>query len=373
MSDPPVCQPYTVSPNESLNAIAMKFHIPTHRISARNPGLRRVIPPGTILQIESPDFALTEHYPFFVLLFEGMGDTPAGPGEVTIHGQRLVFDGKSDTPSPPIEVDLMGVIKADLCIHPNAMRDFHATFDGPAVPAMLVIVFLTDVFNPNSRKCLSFSAVRSELAALQFLVEKVSHSEQRRLAFVPEFSPTDAKRLAGLDSGTFKICGEGSAILTDSMVNYLRLAMAPRYRGLPWKRLYNMKEDGVSFLTFYEKGAEKVPQLLVLQTEKMAVVGCFVPDGFHMDKKVYGTGEVFVWSMNPEVAVYRWAQTNESFVAAGNKDIMIGGPTPALFIAEQFKRGFTEQCVTFGSPRLLAQSSFKIARVELWGLSYAYH
>jgi hypothetical protein len=76
--------------------------------------------------------------------------------------------------------------------------------------------------------------------------------------------------------------------------------------------------------------------------------------------------------MQPAVAVYRWTKANDSFVAASDSDIQIGGPAPALFIASAFKRGFTESCGTFGSPRLVEQKSFGIVRAELWGLARSF-
>jgi hypothetical protein len=360
-------QTYTVQPSESINDIAVKFHIPTHRILENNPHLPRTIPPGTTLQIESPDVALTEHYQFFVLLFEAKFGIPSGPGSVTIDGNFLHFT----TPeSSHLEINLQCLISADVYVHPTAMRNFHQNFDAPGVPALLVIIFRSDIQNPDAEDVVCFSAVRSELSALQFVIAKVSNSWQRAPAVTPELSTV--KRLSSVDSANFRVCGKRSGILTDEHIGHLRAAMALQYRKMTWKLLYDMNENGVAFVTFYEKAAEKVPQLLVLETDRAAVLGCFVPQGFHKEQKAYGSGEVFVWSMRPSVAVYRWAQTNQTFVAASLYDIVIGGPAPALFIAAHFERGFTESCVTFASPRLIDQKSFGIVRAELWGLSNRY-
>jgi hypothetical protein len=230
-----------------------------------------------------------------------------------------------------------------------------------------VLTFLTDVFDPESCRAISFSAVRSEVSALCHAVAAIGLTEQRRVGFAPAL--TAPKRKAGIDSALFRICGRNSQILTDKMIGSLRLAMPPQYRPVPWKLLFDMQEDGISFSSFYEKAAPAVPQLLVLLTDKGAVLGAFVPQGFHIDRYTYGSGEVFVWSMAPEVAVYHCSGTNTTFVSASADDIVIGGPKPAIYLGACFKQGFTESCLTFGSPRLIEQDSFHICNVELWGIS----
>lgn len=91
--------------------------------------------------------------------------------------------------------------------------------------------------------------------------------------------------------------------------------------------------------------------------------------------RYYGTGECFVFQLQPQLLCWRWwqkkmAQTKNDYFQFGTPEALAigGGPHYAIRIDADLSMGSSGTNSTFGSPCLASQEEFQIGKVELWGL-----
>jgi len=161
-------------------------------------------------------------------------------------------------------------------------------------------------------------------------------------------------------------------------------------KGLPsiletkhWKRLYSLRRDGDSFLTFVNNVAKHKYTLLVVKTMDDDLLGAFVDTewqrghgGVEGHQQFYGTGQSFLFKVEQPgniVHVYKWTGLNNynqlclvdtTMIALGG-----GGKTAdfGLCIQDSFTRGSSGRCDTFGNPPLASRELFEILRFEVYG------
>jgi hypothetical protein len=183
-------------------------------------------------------------------------------------------------------------------------------------------------------------------------------------------------------------------------------------KGLPsiletkhWKRLYCVRRDGDSFLTFVNNVAKHKFTLLAVQTMDDDIFGAFVDTewekghGFGSEghQKFYGTGQSFLFKVDkakkgsssskdynknnndnnlnqpPNVTVYKWTGRNDYNQLCSVDSAMLalgGGGSSAEFglcIQDSFSRGSSGRCDTFDNPPLASREVFDILRFEVYG------
>jgi hypothetical protein len=101
--------------------------------------------------------------------------------------------------------------------------------------------------------------------------------------------------------------------------------------------------------------------------------GAFIPS--QLDPSEFsgftGSGQTFVFKLNPQLPIFTWSKaldSNTFFVAAGEKELVIGGGGPTIYFESDFLIGRTHQCATFASPPLARREQFKIVEIEVWGV-----
>ena len=91
--------------------------------------------------------------------------------------------------------------------------------------------------------------------------------------------------------------------------------------------------------------------------------------------RYYGTGECFVFQLQPQLLCWRWwqkkmQQTKNDYFQFGTPEALAmgGGPHYAIRLDADLSMGSSGTSSTFGSPCLASQEEFQIGKVELWAL-----
>jgi len=132
-----------------------------------------------------------------------------------------------------------------------------------------------------------------------------------------------------------------------------------------WKLIYSSNEHGSLLSTLLEKAASRGPSVLVIKDESNNVFGAFISESWR--RGLFGNGQMFVFSITPEMKVYKWSQNNSHFMNVKAGHIAIGGPKCAIWMDGKLRSGLSEKCETFSSDPLPGTTSFKCYGVELWG------
>ncbi|XP_065203238.1 GTPase-activating protein skywalker isoform X4 [Planococcus citri] len=149
--------------------------------------------------------------------------------------------------------------------------------------------------------------------------------------------------------------------------------------------LYTTEEHGCSLTTFYYRVEQHEPTLLIIKTCNNEVFGAYCSnkwlDRNQKDERgnrttYFGTGETFLFSLQPERRKYPWVgiendnvnHSNELFMAADPQMITIGGGDgQAIWMDENIRFGKTDRCSTFNNPPLCPNGDFEIKVLEVYG------
>ncbi len=141
---------------------------------------------------------------------------------------------------------------------------------------------------------------------------------------------------------------------------------------------YSTNNDGMSVHTLYERCNGVSPTVVAVRDSKGRVFGCYASRPWEPTApRYYGTGECFVFSCKPRLAVYKWNRQNHFFQFSHHNILAMGGGGGthyALWVDEDLVRGSTCTCKTFDSPPLACKSGdeevdridFDITVLEVW-------
>ncbi|GIL82722.1 hypothetical protein Vretifemale_11605 [Volvox reticuliferus] len=205
---------------------------------------------------------------------------------------------------------------------------------------------------------------------------------------------------------------EPSAIMPMDDLRALASAVPARLAAGRWQLLYGSARDGISLRTLYRKAAGRAPTLLVVREAGACghVFGAFAAEAWKSGPRFYGTGETFVFMLQPHRAKYMWQRPRHggggvaataAVAPGGPRDRSSGGGsaaaaamaaaapggsldffqfstheglgvggcgTFALWLDNELLEGASYPCDTFASPQLSSKEEFKVAAVELWQL-----
>ncbi len=141
--------------------------------------------------------------------------------------------------------------------------------------------------------------------------------------------------------------------------------------------VYSDYKHGRSFTTMMRAANEEENTLLCIETRDGAVLGGFAPHPWAMHPGYFGSGEAFVFKLNPhrQCHVFPWKGANNSFQLCNQRGLAFGGGGAgtgvAIYLKADLRHGESNMCPTFGNPalvRLGEEESFEVAGVELWSL-----
>lgn len=195
-------------------------------------------------------------------------------------------------------------------------------------------------------------------------------------------------------------------VLTNEMLRQLHTKGLPHsLQQCRWERCFAIGRDGDSFCHFVERTAAFGKTVVVVQTTAGHVLGGFASLPWkpsHLRQNAYfGTGQSFLFASHPAAAaaafrqedacassspssstsssqqqqqqqplhLFRWTGKNDFCQIANSQRLGMGGGADFGFlIQDNFSRGRTGPCKTFGNPALTPDDVFEIAALEVYGL-----
>uniref|UniRef100_H2YD23 Oxidation resistance protein 1 n=1 Tax=Ciona savignyi TaxID=51511 RepID=H2YD23_CIOSA len=197
--------------------------------------------------------------------------------------------------------------------------------------------------------------------------EIVSVDEARRR------STLGAIELANDDTSLMPDLLDSSNLLNDDTLLELCRHIPARTIGCPWKLLYSTFEHGISLRTLYRKVASKynddTPVVLIVQDSGGQIFGAFCSNQPHVSEHFYGTGETFLFTLEPNITIFPWSGENNFFVKGNLDSLAIGGGdgSSGLWLDGDLCHGSSHTCLTFQNDPLASSEDFFIQNVEVWG------
>ncbi|OHS99747.1 LysM domain containing protein [Tritrichomonas foetus] len=376
---------YIVNENETLDDIAMKLNLSPSRLQIINALYPPSVKPGDILKTEDPLEMTKCQHQIFVILSSNNIELP---GIITFYPDSFVYEQRQlslDYKKVVLSINIISVISCNIVPHPKLPYELS---ESPSEAAILILCYLADPIDSNSVEAISFVATRAELNVLKYHILHRSSSKQKAIHFsktprsvqaakekeleLQEINKLPSKLRKSLPnfSRLFQLYGESKIIDKIDLVE-LRKALPFRMRSYSWNLIFSLSIDGSSFNGIFNATKYVRSCLMIIKTEKNEKLGAFLPNGLKYSSRAYGTGEMFVFTFNPTMTIYKWSQKNTSFISATMSEIMIGGGGgSAIWLDDRLLKGISEKCPTFDSPPLVSGSKFVIEEIEIWDICF---
>jgi len=180
-------------------------------------------------------------------------------------------------------------------------------------------------------------------------------------------------------------------VLSPEQMKSVALAvLPPSVRYCRWKRLYSLSRDGDSFEAFLRHVGGWKRTLLVLSTSRGEIFGAYADSPWEnqhhsLGATFYGSAQACLWRLEgsgrnedgngatSSIAVYKWTGANRYIQLCDSqaKLIAFGGGGDdgdfGLCVEDDFRRGSTGRCETFGNEPLCQQDQFDIVDLECYG------
>jgi len=101
------------------------------------------------------------------------------------------------------------------------------------------------------------------------------------------------------------------------------------------------------------------------------VFGGFATETWQPVGSFFGSGECFVFSVEPNYACYKWTGSNDYFMFASKNYIAMGGGgngRHAFYLDADFSWGTSEVSQTYLNRRLSSTEEFSCTIIEVWGI-----
>jgi len=184
-----------------------------------------------------------------------------------------------------------------------------------------------------------------------------SKGKKNKLWLKTPLSPTASKRPESIKSPRIKPSRRGephlsemSHVLSKEHFKFLLNECIPvRFQECDLQLKYSTNNDGMSVHTLYEKARNVSPTILAVRDHAGRVFGCYAASAWKTTtQRYYGTGECFVFSCKPRLAVYKWNRRhgNHFFQFSHHNILAMGGGSEgtshyALWVDEDLVRGTT--------------------------------
>ena len=171
-------------------------------------------------------------------------------------------------------------------------------------------------------------------------------------------------------------CKRQRSLLDEVRLRQLRSELPMKCRMASfWRLLYSPEVHGVSIGTFFRQcQAWPSETLLLIEDSNGAVFGGFASHTWQVSKRHFGQADCFVFRFREgdELEVFSSAGHNEYFLHADSSGLKMGGGRhPALWIDENFLKGASGPCPTFGTtsalPGPMESMEFVVTSFECWG------
>lgn len=154
-----------------------------------------------------------------------------------------------------------------------------------------------------------------------------------------------------------------SSFLRDNDLMMLWNWIPSRYKLMNLQLLFSSSNHGYHLSTLYQKTQSNEPLLILIEDTHGCVFGAYASKSLSCtaDKKFYGTGETFLFTLKPQQKKYAWDATcdNYSFIMA-LKDMIAFGAGPqghGLCVDQNLEFASTSHCSTYENDPLCKQDS----------------
>ena len=137
--------------------------------------------------------------------------------------------------------------------------------------------------------------------------------------------------------------------------------------------LYSLIHDGSSIKTFLNKTNGYKSLILFIKDNNNCIFGAYSNEGFKYNpKKLYGTGETFIFSFfnTNKIHIYLSTEENERYIYSDYNRISFGCSDEnfSLSLEDDFQRGYSKKTKTFHNPSLTLSSdnNFTILNIECY-------
>lgn len=206
---------------------------------------------------------------------------------------------------------------------------------------------------------------------------KREEREERTISLGDTTEPTPLYRADVRDDGVHyeREPSEPSQLISIDDMNAISSHAPLRHRHKKWVLLYSTLRDGISMQTLLRKAKGHAPTVLLVRDMSRHVFGAFCSESWRMSQRYFGTGETFVFRVEPNPAVWKWwfeksyEQQNDFFLWGSTDGIAVGGAGGyAIWLDSQLCRGLSRCSATFGNACLASAEEFPVGAAELWGL-----
>jgi len=161
-----------------------------------------------------------------------------------------------------------------------------------------------------------------------------------------------------------------TSLLMNEHVRAIVNGMPSHLQATDWKLMYSSELHGYSLHTLYAKARRlKGPSVLVVKDTDGYVFGGFASHTWRKNVSFFGTGECFLFSLNPKIKMYTWTGSNSQFLLAREECLGFGGGGSfGLWLDADFETGNSNPSPTFSNPTLSSKTDFSVSTVEVWGM-----
>ncbi|OHS93669.1 TLD family protein [Tritrichomonas foetus] len=163
---------------------------------------------------------------------------------------------------------------------------------------------------------------------------------------------------------------QSDTLLSFDMFLIIQKSLPFLYRHRKAKMTFSLLHHGTTFSSFLSSAPKHDPSILLVKTTN-GLFGALISDPLIVSpRKYYGRSFSFVFDANSKMIYRPESLVNSLFVHLDHQSLMIGGPRPAIFLEDGFKKMMGEACETFDSPSFVKNSGGDlIYDVQLYTLS----
>jgi len=207
----------------------------------------------------------------------------------------------------------------------------------------------------------TLGGVTAELAKESWEIVSLNE-EVRRALYGPSLSSLD------LENYLPELIGP-TEILTDDYRKQLSKHLPARIEGYPWTLVFSTSQNGFSLNSLYRKMAKiESPILVIIEDTQGNVFGAVTSCELRVSDSFYGTGESFLFQLNPALTVHSWKGENSYFIQGNNDSLAFGAGDGrfGLWLDGDLNQGRSQTCKTFGNDPLSPDEDFWVKTLECW-------
>ena len=163
-----------------------------------------------------------------------------------------------------------------------------------------------------------------------------------------------------------KLLGE-SRIMNEQHIINLEVSLPAQYHGYDWKLVFSNLDNGYDLTKLYQQAGEHDSLILLIKDSNGFIFGGFTATPWKVSPGYVGTGENFLFSLEPEFKVYGWTEVNMYFMLVNEDSFALGGGGEfGIYLDADLQTGTSGVSGTFGNPCLASTPEFTCSSIELW-------